>query len=84
MSALENIRASSKGSQNSPVVGRDVTSIAHLLPLIPALDTIRSGIPNPLTPDHILELERATVIHDPFGDLAARDGSDLRHRGSAG
>ena len=60
-----------------PVVLRDVFTIIHGPPIIPRLDRVGACIPNALSPDDVLELECAAVVHDPFGDFLAGNGGCL-------
>lgn len=55
----------------------DVASVLHGAPAGPRLDAVDRGVPNALTPNHILEVERAAVIHHPLSDLTAGRGRNL-------
>lgn len=53
------------------------TSIFHSSPLRPRFDTVYARVPDFLTPDNILEVERATVVHDPLRNRLPRGSPDL-------
>ena len=55
---------------NVPVILCDIAPILHSPPAGPRADTILRRIPDALTPDDILEIQRRAVVHYPFRDLA--------------
>ena len=59
-----------------PVVLGDVAAVLHRAPAVPSLDPIYRRVPDPLSPDDVLEVERAAVVHNPFGNLLARSGGN--------
>jgi hypothetical protein len=59
------------------VVGGDGPSVLHSSPLRPWLDRVYRRIPDLLSPDDIFELQRNTIIHDPFSDRCPTRGRHL-------
>jgi hypothetical protein len=53
-----------------PVVGGDRSTIFLGTPVVPGSDSVTRWTPDPLAPDDILDIECATIVHDPLGDLA--------------
>ena len=53
------------------MVGGDITTVLHGAPAGPGLDAVHVGVPDPLAPDDVLEVECRAVVHDPLGDLLA-------------
>ena len=63
--------------KDSPVVLGHIITVLHGLPRVPALDTII--LPNLLSPDDILDLERSGILHNILCDLTTRRGWNLSH-----
>ncbi len=63
--------------QDTPVIGSNGTSIFHSSPLRPRFDTVCARVPDFLTPDNILEVERTTIVHDPLSNRLSRGSPDL-------
>ena len=55
-----------------PVVCSHITPIIHASPLAPARDGL-CRLPDALAEDDVLDVLRIGVVHDPFGDLDARE-----------
>lgn len=54
-----------------PVILGDGATVLHQAPLVPWSNLVAGRIPDALTPDDVLEVKPASVVHDPFGDGAA-------------
>lgn len=65
------------GEKDEPVILGVITTILHSAPLIPGLGRVAAHRPDLLTPDDILEVERATILHHPFGNRSSGFGSLL-------
>lgn len=53
---------------NLPMILCHITSILHGPPLSPWLDAIGTRGPDLLSPNDILHVQRAAIVHDPFSD----------------
>jgi hypothetical protein len=60
-----------------PVVLGKIAPVLHGAPVGPAGDRVLGGRPDLLAPDDVLEVEEARVVHDPFGDVGARESALL-------
>lgn len=63
-----------------PVVGGQITTVLHGAPAGPGLLLVLVGadVPDALAPDDVLQSQGAAVLHDPFGNLSAGQGSTLQ------
>ncbi len=61
------------------MVRGDVAPVLHGAPARPRFNAVDRGVPDLLTPNGVLEAERATIVHHPLGNLAARRSGDLCH-----
>ena len=61
------------------MVRGDVAPILHGAPARPRFNAVDRGVPDLLTPNDVLEAERATIVHHPLGHLAARRSGHLYH-----
>lgn len=66
--------------RNLPVVVCNGASVLHSSPFSPWLPGVPRWVPDLLTPDDVLEIETAAVVHNPLGDRSARLGANLKGR----
>lgn len=57
-----------------------VTLIFHFGPFGPVFDRIRIGLPDPLAPDDVLDLQRFMIVHDPLSNWLSDGRLDLKCR----
>lgn len=55
----------------------DGASVLHVAPLRPRHDRVLRWVPDLLTPDDVLEIERGAIVHGPFRDRFSNRGADL-------